>query len=283
MKAMNEYLNVNRETWNTWTRLNYASAFYDVEGFKAGRMTLDPITLAGPGDVTGKSLLHLQCHFGMDTMSWARQGAAVTGVDFSEDAITTACALAEELRIPATFIQSNLYDLPQHLTGQFDVIFTSYGVLTWLPDLDRWGQIITHFLKPGGIFSIVEVHPIALLFDERRQDAELRLTYPYFQGPEPLREEKQGSYAAPDAPIHSVTYVWIHPLAEIIGSLLRAGLRITAFEEYPFLAWAFFPWMERRADGFWHLPAEREGIPLMFSLKATKDEPTAPPSSKSNG
>jgi 2-polyprenyl-3-methyl-5-hydroxy-6-metoxy-1,4-benzoquinol methylase len=279
MKTMNEYLHVNRETWNTWTRLNYASEFYNVEGFKAGRMTLDPITLAGPGDVTGKALLHLQCHFGMDTLSWARRGAIVTGIDFSEEAITTAHALAEELNIPATFIHSNLYDLPQHLTGRFDVIFTSYGVLAWLPDLDRWGQIIAHFLKPGGIFSIVEVHPIALLFDEHRQDAKLRLLYPYFQGTEPLRIEEDGSYAIPDAPIHSVTYVWIHPLAEIIGSLLRAGLRITAFEEYPFVAWAVLPWMERRADGRWQLPPGQESIPLMFALTATKDDPTMPLSS----
>ena len=280
---MDEYLKVNQQTWNTWTPYHVESKFYNVEGFKAGRRTLNPIVLAGAGDVTGRSLLHLQCHFGIDTMSWARQGATVTGADFSEEAITAARALAAEVGIQATFVHSNLYDLPQHLTGQFDVVFTSYGVLGWLPDLERWAQVIAYFLKPGGIFYIVEVHPVALLFDEHRQDGELRLTYPYFQGTEPLREEKQGSYAAPDAPIHSVTYVWIHPLAEIIGSLLRAGLRITAFEEYPFLAWAFFPWMERRADGFWHLPAAREGIPLMFSLKATKDEPTVPPSSKSDG
>jgi len=278
---MDEYLRVNRETWNMWTRLNVASEFYNVDGFKAGRMTLDPITLAGPGDVTGKSLLHLQCHFGMDTISWARRGAIVTGIDFSEEAITTARALADELRIPATFIHCNLYDLPQHLTGQFDVIFTSYGVLGWLPDIAGWGQIIAHFLKPGGIFYIVEVHPIALLFDEHRQDAELRLLYPYFQGAEPLRIEQDGSYAAPDAPIRSVTYAWIHPLAEIIASLLRAGLRIEAFDEYPFVRWAVFPWMERRADGGWQLPSGQQSIPLMFSLKATKDDPTRPLSSQS--
>jgi len=276
---MDEYLKVNQETWNTWTRYHVESKFYNVEGFKAGRRTLNPITLAGPGDVTGKSLLHLQCHFGMDTLSWARQGAIVTGVDFSEEAITAARALATEVGIQATFVHSNLYDLPDHLTGQFNVIFTSYGVLTWLPDLERWAQVIAHFLKPGGIFYIVEVHPVTLLFDEHRQDAELRLTYPYFQGPEPLREERQGSFAAPDAPIQSVTYAWIHPLADIISSLLRAGLRITAFEEYPFLAWAFFPWMERRADGFWHLPSGKGDIPLMFALKATKDDPGMPLSS----
>ena len=280
---MDEYLKTNQETWDTWTRYHLSSKFYDIEGFKAGGRTLDPIVLAGPGDVTGKSLLHLQCHFGLDTLKWARRGAIVTGINFSEEGIKAARALAAEVGIPATFIQCDLYDLPQHLTGQFDVVFTSHGVLGWLPDLERWAQVIAHFLKPGGIFYIVEVHPVALLFDENRKDAELRLLYPYFQGAEPLRIEQNGCYAVPDAPIRSVTYDWIHTMAEIIGSLLRAGLRITAFEEYPFVAWAVFPWMERGPERYWQLPDGRKSIPLMFSLKATKDDPTHALSAKTEG
>jgi SAM-dependent methyltransferase len=268
---MNEYLKANQQTWNTWTRYHLESRFYDLEGFKAGEKTLDPITLAGLGDVRGKLLLHLQCHFGMDTISWAGQGAVVTGVDFSEEAIKAARALAEELGVQASFVQSDLYDLPQNLTGQFDVVFTSHGVLGWLPDLEGWARVIAHFLKPGGIFYVVEGHPVALLFDERRTDGELRLGHLYFQGSEPLREEEDGSYAAPDAPIRSITYQWIHPLADIIGSLLRAGLRIESFEEYPFVGWAMFPWMERRGDGWWQLPPGKQSIPLMFSLKASKE------------
>ena len=280
---MDEYLKTNQETWDTWTRYHLGSKFYDIEGFKAGTTTLDPIVLAGPGDVTGKSLLHLQCHFGLDTLKWARRGAIVTGINFSEEGIKAARALAAEVRIPANFIQCDLYNLPQHLTGQFDVVFTSHGVLSWLPDLERWAQVIAHFLKPSGIFYIVEVHPVALLFDENRKDAELRLLYPYFQGAEPLRTEQNGCYAVPDAPIRSVTYDWIHTMAEIIGSLLRAGLRITAFEEYPFVAWAVFPWMERGAERYWQLPDGNKSIPLMFSLKATKDDPTMPLSAKTEG
>jgi SAM-dependent methyltransferase len=280
---MDDYLKTNQETWDTWTRYHVGSKFYDIEGFKAGETVLDPIVLAGPGDVTGKSLLHLQCHFGLDTLRWARRGATVTGIDFSAEGVKAARALAAEVGILATFIQCDLYDLPQRLPGYFDVIFTSYGVLGWLPDLDRWAQVIAHFLKPGGIFYIVEVHPIAHLFDENRQDAELRLLYPYFQGTQPLRLEENGSYAVPDAPVRSVTYVWIHPMAEIIGSLLRAGLRITAFEEYPCLAWAVFPWMERGPERYWQLPDGRKSIPLMFSLKATKDDPTVSQSTPSEG
>jgi SAM-dependent methyltransferase len=280
---MDEYLKTNQETWDTWTRYHLGSKFYDIEGFKAGTTTLDPIVLAGPGDVTGKSLLHLQCHFGLDTLKWARRGAIVTGINFSEEGIKAARALAAKVGIPANFIQCNLYDLPQHLTGQFDVVFTSHGVLAWLPDLERWAQVIAHFLKPGGIFYIVEAHPVALLFDENREDREFRLLYPYFQGTEPLRIEENGCYAVPEASIRSVTYVWIHPLSEIIGSLLRAGLRITAFEEYPFVAWAVFPWLERGPERYWQLPDGRKSIPLMFSLKATKDDPTMPLSAKTEG
>jgi SAM-dependent methyltransferase len=236
---MNEHLKVNQATWNTWTRYHVGSKFYDVEGFKAGmaagRDRLDTSEVAGVGDVTGKSLLHLQCHFGLDTLAWARRGATVTGIDFSEEAISAARALAAELNIPATFIQSELYELTQNLIGQFDVVFTSHGVLGWLPDLEGWAKVIAHFLKLGGVFYIIEAHPFALCFDDTHKDAELRLRYPYFYGPEPLRNEEDGSYAAPDAPIHSMTYFWFHTMADIIGSLLRAGLHIESFEEYPFV------------------------------------------------
>ncbi len=272
---MNEYLKANQALWNTWTRIHVESKFYDVEGFKAGtsrrRSGVDAIEIAGVGDVTGKSLLHLQCHFGLDTLTWARRGATVTGVDFSEEAIVAARALAAEIGVPATFVQSDIYKLPDHLAGQFDVVFTSLGVLGWLPDLNGWARVIAHFLKPGGFFYIIEAHPFALIFDDLRKDPELRLLYPYFHGPEPLRLEEDGSYAAPDAPMRSVSYVWLHTLADIIGSLIQAGLRIESFEEYPFVGWAMFPWMQRRADRSWELPSDMGSIPLMFSLKARKD------------
>ena len=263
---MNEYLEANREIWNARAQFNVGSKLYDVEGFKAGGETLDPIELTGPGNVRGKSLLHLQCHFGMDTMSWARRGATVTGVDFSEEAIQAARALADETGIAATFIQSDLYELPQNLKGQFDIVFTSHGVLGWLPDIEGWARVVAHFLKPGGIFYIVEVHPFLLMFDERRDDQEIRLRYPYFHRSAPLALEEQGAYA--DAPGEGVSYSWIHSLSDIFGSLVRSGLSLESFDEYPFMGWAYFPWMTRREDGSWELPGDN-GVPLMFSLKAT--------------
>jgi SAM-dependent methyltransferase len=172
--------------------------------------------------------------------------------------------------VPATFVESDVYDLPANLQGRFDLVFTSHGVLGWLPDLERWAQVIARFLTPGGRLHLIEAHPFALIFDDARTDGELKVTYPYFQGPEPLRFEREGSYAAPDAPVRSVEHTWIHPLADVIGALLRAGLRLESFAEYPYVAWAMFPWMEERADGAWQLPGGAPALPLMFSLSASK-------------
>jgi len=276
--SMEGYVEANRGLWDAWTRLNLQSELYDVEGFVAGRgRDLYAIDRAGPGDVRGKSLLHLQCHFGMDTIRWARHGATVTGVDFSPEAIAAARALATRMGVAATFVESDVYALPERLDGKFDVVFTSHGVLGWLPDLDRWARVVAHFLAPGGIFYIVEAHPFLQIFDDRRAEPGLQLLYPYFHGPEPIREEHAGCYAEPDAPIRSVEHFWLHSMSEIIGSLLRAGLRIETFEEYPYLGWRFFPWMERGHDGWWRLP-EHAGLPtgpgslpLMFSLTARRD------------
>jgi SAM-dependent methyltransferase len=267
----------NRDLWNAWTRINFQSDFYDVEAFATGRgRDLDAICLAGPGDVRGKALLHLQCHFGMDSIRWARHGATVTGVDFSEEAIAAARALAARMGVPVTFIHADVCDLPAQLDGRFDVVFTSHGVLSWLPDLERWAGGVARCLVPGGVFFIVDAHPMLLCFDDRPAEPDLRLLYPYFRGPEPIREEHPGCYSAPEAPITSVEHVWLHRLSDIIGSLARAGLRVESFEEYPFLSWKFFPWMQQGADGWWRLPDDVRiptgagSLPLMFSLKATR-------------
>lgn len=271
---MDPHLRANQQLWDAWTPYHVASEFYAVDGFKAGRNTLGKIELDNVGDVRGKSLLHLQCHFGLDTLSWARQGATVTGVDFSLPAIQAARDLAAELKLPATFVHSNLYDLPQHLAGEFDVVFTSNGVLGWLPDLEGWARVIAHFLKPGGLFFVLEVHPVVLLFDERREDRDLRLCYPYFRRAEPLVEMEEGSYAAPDAPVKGNAYYWIHSMSDTIGALLRAGLVLESFEEYNRLTWSAFPWMVQREDGDWEFPPDQPELPLMFSLRARKREHT---------
>ena len=266
---MDEYKQSNRTLWNNWAAIHEQSKFYDVEGFKAGRSSLKAIEREELGDVSGKSLLHLQCHFGMDTLSWARLGAQVTGVDFSDQAIDLAQGLSQDLGIPAQFVCSDIYALPDVLSGHFDIVFTSYGVLYWLPDLRRWGEIIAHFLKPGGTFYIVEYHPFANVF-ENSGVADLQVTYPYFAGPEPLRFDTHGSYAEPTANYHFVEYGWDHPLSEIVNSLLAAGLRLDYLHEFPFTFEQRFPFMEQGADGRWRLSKHDNAIPLLFSLKATR-------------
>ncbi|MGD8966979.1 MAG: class I SAM-dependent methyltransferase [Anaerolineae bacterium] len=268
---MNEYLRANRKRWNELTPLHARSAFYDLQGLRAGGLTLMPLEREEVGDVAGKSLLHLQCHFGLDTLSWARLGAQVTGVDFSEEAITLAQALSDELGIEADFICSDLYDLPTVLTSQFDIVFASYGVLCWLPDLTRWAEIIAHFLRPGGTFYIAEIHPFAAVFYDEEDAESLEVFYPYFHTPEPLRFEEEGSYAVPDTQVvHTVTYEWPHSLGDVINSLISAGLQIEFLHEFPYACYGMFPFLEQDEDGWWRSKDRDGSIPMTFSLKATK-------------
>jgi 2-polyprenyl-3-methyl-5-hydroxy-6-metoxy-1,4-benzoquinol methylase len=265
-----QHMEVNRQLWDAWAPHHVTSDFYDVDAFRAGASTLKTVEVDGVGNVDGKSLLHLQCHFGLDTLSWARLGARVTGVDFSLPAIEAARSLAHDVGLPATFVHSNIYDLPDHLQSKHDVVFTSSGVLGWLPDIQGWSKVIAHFLRPGGIFFIYEVHPFALLFDEERNDRELRLRWPYFHEDEPLEFADEISYAAPETAATADARYWVHSMSDIIGSLLSAGLVLESFEENDFLSWPQFGWMEERQDGYWALPPGSPDIPLSFILRARK-------------
>ncbi|MCC7353168.1 MAG: class I SAM-dependent methyltransferase [Anaerolineae bacterium] len=264
---MDEYQKTNLELWNTWTEIHEKSG-YDIEGFRSGKSSLHAIELAELGDVRGKSLLHLQCHFGLDTLSWARMGAIVTSVDFSDKAIALARRLSRELDIPARFVQADIYDLTAVLTGEFDVVFTSYGVLCWLSDLQRWAEIVALYLKPGGIFYIVESHPFSHIFDDATGTTALKIVGPYFASPEAQRWDGEGSYAGPGP--YRVWYEWRHTLGEIITALASAGLKIEYVHEYPYVAWQALPMMVEGEDHYWRLPGQENAIPFMFSIKATK-------------
>ncbi len=262
------YMDANKAMWNEYAALHANSDFYDLQGFRKGAIKLNPLEREEVGDVCGKSLLHLQCHFGMDTLSWARLGATVTGMDFSPEAIRLAEALSEELRLPARFLCCNLYDLPAHLQEQFDVVFTSYGVLCWLDDIRRWAQIAASCVKPGGFFYIAEFHPFALVFDD--EASELHYRYPYFLK-EPLSFEIKGSYADPAAQVKAKTeYEWQHTLADIVTALIEAGLEIEFLHEHPFSVYGQLPMLQPDGTGYWRFPQGAQPIPLMFSLKATK-------------
>jgi len=266
---VDEYRRSNVALWDHWTALHAESAseYYDIAGFKAGASTLRAIELADLGDVSGKSLLHLQCHFGLDTLSWARRGARVTGVDFSERAVALARSLAAELGIAARFVHSDVYDLPAALQGTFDIVFTSYGVLYWLPDLRRWAEVIAHFLAPGGTFCLVEHHPFAAVF----RDGDLRAASPYFHGPAPERVESYGSYAVSSDEYQGAEYGWRRRLGEVVDAVAAAGLRLESPREFPYSDFPSLPGLERGADGWWRLAGKgREMLPILFSLRATK-------------
>jgi SAM-dependent methyltransferase len=271
---MDEALRANRDLWDAWTRINAASAFYDVASFRSGKrgIRIADYEREEIGPVEGRSLLHLQCHFGLDTLSWARLGAVVTGADFSEVAIATARDLAAELGIPATFVTANLYDLPDALDGQFDIVYTSNGVLGWLPDIAAWARVVAHFVRPGGLFYITEIHPVAQAFEnEGVAPGELRLAYPYWSHAEPLTFEVHGSYADPSAATEGlVEHGWDHSLGEILCALIDAGLRIDFLHEFDFVNWPE-GFLAEGEDGRYRLPEGTKGeLPLFFSLRATK-------------
>ena len=260
------YFDANKKLWNDLVSINKNSKMYDLSGFKKGKSSLNKIELEEIGDVAGKSLLHLQCHFGMDTLSWARLGANVTGIDFSEEAIQLANLLSRDLDIPGRFIHSNIYDSRDVLSEEFDIVYTSYGVLCWLPNLEEWGRIISHFLKDNGIFYIVEFHPIRSMFD-----GEGKMKDPYFHSDTPARYEGTGSYADPTAPLHHVTYEWLHSLADVVNGLVEAGLRIEFLHEFPFSVYGDCPWLEQRDDGLWYHKNKEIKVPMTFSIKATRE------------
>lgn len=270
---MDKYLLANQKLWDQWTIEHEESPFYDLAGFRAGKDRLRSIELSELGDVSGKSLLHLQCHFGLDTLAWARRGAIVTGVDLSDKSIALARSLSEELNIPAQFLCSDIYQLPGRLAGKFDIVFTSYGVLHWLRDLHLWGNIIADLLNPHGIFYIVEDHPSFRMFTTE-EETKIKLANPYFFSEKPEQVEMTGSYATDNQGETASFYIWNHGLGEVINALIDAGLTIEFLHEFPFAARAKFPFMEKGADGWWRLPSQYVQIPFLFSLQARKTDRT---------
>ncbi|MCB0545583.1 MAG: methyltransferase domain-containing protein [Saprospiraceae bacterium] len=265
MENYDQYFEANRQAWNLRTGVHKDSEFYNLDAWKNGATSLTSIELREVGDVKGKSLLHLQCHFGQDTLSWARLGAGVTGCDLSDEAIACARQLAEETKLPAKFVCCNVYDLPQHLEGKYDIVFTSYGVVGWLPDLDRWAAVINHFLKPGGMFYIAEFHPVIWMFDEQME----RFKYPYHNSGV-IQSENVGSYSDRYANIQYTDYGWNHSLSEVINSLTGQGLQIRFLNEYPYSPYDCFDKTVKGDDGFFRIQGLEGIIPMVYSIQAIK-------------
>ncbi len=262
---MESYIDINRQLWNERVTPHTESEFYDVPGFKSGKTSLMPIELKQLGAVKGKKLLHLQCHFGMDTLSLSRMGAQTTGVDFSEKAIEMARNLNETLQLDARFICCNVYDLPQHLDEQFDLVFCSYGVVGWLEDLTAWGKIVSRYLKPGGVFHLIEFHPVIWMFDDDFQ----KPSFSYFNV-EPIVEETSGTYADREAPLKAKSVGFNHSLAEVMNALMANGLQVLSFDEYDYSPYDCLNHMVKIAETKYQIKGLEGKLPMVYSLSVGK-------------
>lgn len=262
---MKDYASINKKWWNDVTPIHSNSKLYNVPAFIKGKTSLEKTELTELTNVRGKTLLHLMCHFGMDTLSWGRRGATVTGVDISDNSIKLAKKLSNEIQVPAKFICSDIYALPNVLDEKFDIVFTSYGVLCWVSNIKKWAKLINHYLKPGGTFYIIELHPFAGILS-----TDFKLEYKYFKHG-PFIDDSEGTYTDWNANIKGVTYEWNYTLGQVITALINEGLKIEFVHELPYSMYDQFPgFMEKNKKGQYVLKNKKIQIPLLFSLKATK-------------
>ncbi|WP_202796874.1 class I SAM-dependent methyltransferase [Pedosphaera parvula] len=254
----------NRELWNNLARVHFHSKFYDVPGFLKGKSSLNPIDLQVLGDVRGKSVLHLQCHFGKDTLSLARMGAVVTGVDFSEVAIEKARELKEASRLDARFIHCDVNHLDESLDKKFDIVYASFGVIGWHSDLGNWARIVSRFMKKKGKFCFAEFHPVLWMLS----DDHSKIEYSYFKS-DPIVGENEKSYADPESKNLGTSHCWNHSLGELFGALESHGLIIKDFKEYDFSPYATFPDAIEK-NGRYYIKGLEHKLPLTYSLTAIK-------------
>lgn len=263
---MESYLAHNRAVWNERTKAHLQSSFYDVESWLAGQESLREIELELlPNELKGVSILHLQCHFGQDTLSLARRGASVTGVDLSDAAIAAANDLKARAGLEARFINCDLYSLPEHLDEHFDIVFTSYGTIGWLPDIRRWAKIVDRYLRPGGQFVFAEFHPFAWLWNEKRST----IQFGYFDR-ETIVENVVGSYTDNSQQVSGTQVSWDHPVSDVINALLGVGLELRSFREYDYSPFNCFPDTVEAGRGRWQFAQMPGKIPLVFSLDMKK-------------
>lgn len=265
MESNESYFKINKATWNNKVKVHAASEMYDLDAFKNGKSSLMAYELEALGNVEGKSLLHLQCHFGQDTLSWSRMGAKCVGVDISDEGIALAQQLNEELQLDANFICCNVLDTSKVIADTFDIVFTSYGVIGWLPDLEPWGQMIAERLKKGGTFFMSEFHPMVWMFDYLEGNPTLK--YGYMQD-EAIYEEYEGTYANTRSKMVSKEYGWNHGLGEVVSALSEAGLHIGYLQEHDESPYNILPDLVKTHSGMY--VTQDKLYPLIFTLKATK-------------
>lgn len=267
----------NEKNWNDRANLHMAGDYCGLS-----RLLADPDAISEElaldigrfGDLAGKQVMHLQCHVGTDTIGFARRGAArVVGLDLSETSLAHARAIADKAGVDVEYVHANVYDARQAVSGDFDLVYTSIGVLCWLPDVVQWARVIASLLKPGGTFFIRDDHPMFMTIGEDVSDG-LKVEQPYFQLDTPMTWDDDSSYVdTPGAPriAHTTNHQWNHSLGQIITALIDAGLVVDGVEEFTYSAWC--PWpglMEQHADGMWRLREQPERLPLQFAISAHK-------------
>jgi SAM-dependent methyltransferase len=273
---VDDYAAVNRANWDERAPAHAASPDYGVERFIADPGYLSDVVrfdLPLLGDVTGLRGVHLQCHIGTDTVSLARLGASMTGVDFSEPAIGQARALADRTGADATFVQSDVYGAASAVgAGAFDLVFTGVGALCWLPSVSRWARVVASLLRPGGRLFIREGHPVLWALDDSRADGLVAIEYPYFEQHDPVTFNEAGTYVSTDVVFeHTVTHEWNHGMGEIVTSLLDAGMAITGMTEHDSVPWEALPGqMEHIGGGEWRLADRPWRLPHSYTLQAVK-------------
>lgn len=263
MQDANNYIEVNKASWNKRTVVHIDSDFYDNDTFIKGKSSLNTIELELLGDVKGKSILHLQCHFGQDTISLSRLGSNSVGVDFSDKAIEKARELNTNETTDTRFICSDIYDLPNHLNEKFDIVFTSYGTIGWLPDITKWGGVVAQFLKPKGKFVIAEFHPVVWMFNDNFTAIE----YPYLNA-EPIVEEAEGTYTDSKEDLKLDYISWNHGLGEVINSLLHNGLVIDKVNEYNYSPYNCFKGTIEFEEGKYRIEKLGDKIPMVYAIEA---------------
>lgn len=265
MSTENNYLEVNKQSWNNRTDTHITSDFYDLPGFLNGKSSLNEIELNILGNIKGKSILHLQCHFGQDSISLSRMGASVIGIDLSDKAIQRAQEIAEQTNSTAKFICCDVYDLPNHLDQQFDIVFTSYGTIGWLPDLDKWAKVVSKFLKPSGQFVFVEFHPVVWMFDDNFDE----IAYRYFNSGA-IIESESGTYADKSADISQEYVMWNHGLSEVVNNLIKNGLIINSLDEFDYSPYNCFNKTIEFEPKKYRIEHLTDKIPMVYAISASK-------------
>jgi SAM-dependent methyltransferase len=265
MDSDSDYLKINKASWNSKTDTHMESEFYNMKGFLDGETSLKNIELNLLGDINGLRILHLQCHFGQDTLSLGRLGAHVTGVDLSDKAINRARELALKTKIDANFICCDIYDLPKHLNKEFDIIYTTYGTIGWLPDLNKWGKIISRFLKPGGRLIFAEFHPVVWMYDDEFS----KIAYSYFNSG-PIMETETGTYAKRDANLTLKYIMWNHSIGEVITSLTQNGIEVTSLKEYDYSPYNCFKFTIESEPGKFRIKHLGNKLPMVYSIEGRK-------------